>query len=203
MIWNRSTAIGLAKASCVFCQGHGMRPTRRQLEAPCRCVFRAVFRACYNRFRECAAKGEHTSTVSLEFCNGREGRRTYSRKREEYMADFYLVSRRILDEFENRLFRYHFLLGADWRLCCRQMSIDRGTFFHTVYDIEQKLGQAFAEIEPYPLYPPSEYFGGIIQRPMMVHEIPAQTKKGPHNSLFKSPPLERPTPMIEAVKQCA
>jgi hypothetical protein len=194
MMWNRSTAIGLAKASCAFCQGHGIRPTRQQSEAPCRCVFRAVFRACYNRFRECAANGERTSTITLEFCNGSEGRRTYSRKSEEYMADFCLVSRRLLDDFENRLFRYHFLLGADWQLCCRQMGIDRGTFFHAVYDIEQKLGQAYAELEPYSLYPLTEYFGGVNHRRPAVYQMPMR--------LRKSEP-KRPIPMLEAVKECA
>jgi hypothetical protein len=207
MTWNRSTAIGLAKASCAFCLGHGMRPTRHQSEAPCRCVFRAVFRACYNRFRECAAKGECTSTVSLEFCDGREGRRTYSRKREEYMADFCLVSRRVLDNFEHRLFRYHFLLGADWQLCCRQMGIDRGTFFHAVYDIEQKLGRAFAEIEPYPLYPVNEYFGGVIQRSAVVHQMPALQQRPILKPTLKKPSIKsvrrRPISMLEAVKQCA
>ena len=194
MIWNRSTVIGLAKASCAFCQGHGMHPTRQQSDTPCRCVFRAIFRACYNRFRECAVNGERTSTITLEFCNGREGRRTYSRKSEEYMADFCLVSRRVLDDFENRIFRYHFLLGADWQLCCRQMGIDRGTFFHAVYDIEQKLGQAFAELEPYALYPVNEYFGGVVRRAPVVCQMPLRRRK--------AEPKQR-IPMREAVKECA
>jgi hypothetical protein len=123
-----------------------------------------VFRACYNRFREYVAEGVGVSTVSLDFCRGKDGRRSYSRKREEYMADFCLVSRRFLDESEYKVFRFHFLLGADWRLCCRQMKVDRGTFFHTVYRIERNLGRAFAQLEPYALYPVNEYFAGLIRR---------------------------------------
>ena len=80
------------------------------------------------------------------------------------MADFCLVSRRVLDDFDHKIFRYHFLLGADWRLCCRQLGIDRGTIFHAIYRIEQQLGRAFAELKPYPLYPLNEYFGGTIQK---------------------------------------
>ena len=38
--------------------------------------------------------------------------------------------------------------------------MERGLFFHQVYKIQQKLGKAFAELEPYPLYPVSEYFWG-------------------------------------------
>jgi hypothetical protein len=169
MQWNRSNAIGLAKASCVHCGGMGMRPIRKTKEVPCNCVFRAVFRACYNRFRDCVAKVTYVSTVSLEFCRGRDGRRTYSRKREEYMADFCLVSRRVLDESEHKVFRFHFLLAADWRLCCRQLKIDRGNFFHMVYRIELKLGRTFSSLEPYALYPPAEYFADVIRAEPGAH----------------------------------
>lgn len=79
------------------------------------------------------------------------------------MADFCLVSQRTLDDYENRIFRIHYQLGADWRLCCRQLKIDRGTFFHHVYRIERRLGRVFAELSPYALYPVSEYFEGFTR----------------------------------------
>jgi hypothetical protein len=164
MQWERSNVIGLAKASCTFCHGYGMRPVLRGTEAPCLCVFRAVFRACHRRFRECVALGAHTNAVTWERCGGPTGYRTYSRKREEYMADFCLVTRRTLEEFEYKLFRYHYLLGADWRLCCRQLKMERGVFFHLVYSIENRLGRVFAELTPYALYPVSEYFAGTTRR---------------------------------------
>jgi hypothetical protein len=164
MQWNRSNAIGLAKAQCTLCQGQGIRIVRGATEVPCKCVFRAIFRACYTRFHECVALGDHTGGVSLETCRGAEGRRTYSRKREEFLCDFALVSRRALNEPEYRIFRYHYLLGADWRLCCRQLKLNRGDFFHSVYEIEQKLGRVYAELKPYPLYPLDEYFGGKVRR---------------------------------------
>jgi len=115
------------------------------------------------RFRDCAASGTHFGTVSWEFCGGPGGRRIYSRKQEEYMADFCLVSRRVLDEEDHRLFRFYFLLGADWQLCARRLKMDRGTFFHAIYRIERTLGRAFSEIRPYPLYPLDEYFGGTVR----------------------------------------
>ena len=182
MQWNRSNAIGLSKTSCLQCHGLGVRIVHKTKEAPCNCVFRAAFRACYNRFREYVTQGVGASTVSLDFCRGRDGRRTYSRKREEYMADFCLVSRRFLDESEYQVFRFHFLLGADWRLCCRRLKTDRGAFFHVVYRIEQKLGRVFAQLEPYSLYPPNEYFAGLIRRE-------------PHPAMEPFPPL-RPSPLI-------
>ena len=88
------------------------------------------------------------------------------------------------------MFRFHFLLGADWRLCCRQLKIDRGNFFHTIYRIEQKLGHIFAELEPYPLYPLNEYFAGVIRKELrssMIFgtdagedaEVPAASPRNP------------------------
>ncbi len=100
------------------------------------------------------------SRISLEPQAGRQRPNTWGRKDEEFIADFSLVSRRVLSEEEYRLFRYHFLLGADWKLCTRKLGIDRGNFFHSVYRIEQRLGRMFRELEPYPLFPLDDYFHG-------------------------------------------
>ena len=98
MDWSRSNSIGLARAACVYCGGAGTRTVRRDKETPCCCVLRGIFRVCYNRFRECVELGAHTSTVSWDHLGGKDGRRSYSRKKEEYAADFCLVSRRLLND---------------------------------------------------------------------------------------------------------
>jgi hypothetical protein len=103
--------------------------------------------------------GKQLSTVTLEWTSGPAGKRYYGRKIEEYIADFCGVSRRSLDEEHYRLFRYHYLLGADWRLCCRTLKLDKGDFFHRVYRIEEILGRIFLELKPYALFPLYEYFG--------------------------------------------
>jgi hypothetical protein len=100
------------------------------------------------------------SRISLEKGSTLSRTGGWGRKEEEYVADFCLIAKRTLTEDEYRIFRFHFLLGADYRLCCRQLRMDRGTFFHTVYRIQRKLGRAFGETQPYPLYPLNEYFGG-------------------------------------------
>ncbi len=88
------------------------------------------------------------------------------------MADFCGVSKRHLTEDENKIFRYHFLLAADWKLCCRKLKIDRGDFFHAVYRIEQRLGRVFRELKPYGLYPVDEYFGGSFRNTGRVLPFP-------------------------------
>ncbi|MFL6415572.1 MAG: hypothetical protein ACJ74Y_07875 [Bryobacteraceae bacterium] len=80
------------------------------------------------------------------------------------MADFCLVSKRTLEEHQYKIFTNHFLLGADWKLCCRKLGMDRGAFFHEVYRIEQKLGRTFRELEPFALFPLDEYFNSTIRR---------------------------------------
>jgi hypothetical protein len=169
--------------------------------SPCHCVLRAIFRACYNRFRLCVNKEKHMTRVSLEHTGSGGGRRyMWSRKDEEYIADFSLVSKRTLTPAEYRLFNYHFLLGADWKLCCRKLKIDRGTFFHAVYRIQAKLGQVFRELQPYGLYPLDEYFGSSrLLEPIQVAATapPAPPKPEPGKVLVwravpRTPPPSQP-----------
>ena len=159
MEWSRSDTLALAMHNCAQCHGSGLRLGKKGV-SPCNCVLRAIFRICYDRFLRCVTQERHLSRVSLEPHLGKQRPSTWGRKDEEYIADFYLISRRNLDEFEHRLFRYHFLLGADWKLCSRRLGMDRGNFFHAVYRIEQKLGRTFRELQPYPLFPLDEYFNG-------------------------------------------
>ena len=103
------------------------------------------------------------SKVTLDPLPGKDRRGAWGRKSEEFAADFCLVSKRTLKDSEFKIFRYHFLLGADWKLCCRKLGMDRGNFFHAVYRIEQKLGRVFREIEPYALFPVDDYFHGPLK----------------------------------------
>src|SRR5262249_8614038 len=136
MEWTRSETLALAAPTCTTCVGMGLRVGRNEKAHPCNCVLRAIFRACWRRFRECSTREKYMSRVTLDLVPGKDRRGSWSRKDEEFTADFYLVSKRNLSEEEFRIFRYHFLLGADWKLCCRKLRIDRGNFFHAVYRIE-------------------------------------------------------------------
>lgn len=164
MEWTRSETLALAAEKCTTCQGNGLRQLKGGSTEPCNCVFRAIFRACYNRFVYCATKEKYMSRVVLEKTPGRDSRSVWGRKNEEYVADFTLITRRSLSEDEYRLFRYHYILGADWKLCCRKLKIDKGNFFHSVYRIQQKLGRIFRELQPYAMYPLDEYFNGSTPR---------------------------------------
>jgi hypothetical protein len=159
MKWIPSELFLLALVDCNHCGGIGVRREKRSQPIPCGCALRGIFRVCYLRFRDCVARGKCRTQVTFERNpRGRSGRGTWSRKDEEYIADFELIGRRSLDAFHHQIFRWHFVLGADWKLCCRRLRMDRGAFFHAIYRIEEKLGKAFYETEPYALYPPNHYF---------------------------------------------
>ncbi len=163
MEWTRSETLALAAPGCNTCLGLGLRIGRNDSTHPCNCVLRAVFRTCFERFRNCVGREKHISKVTLDPLPGKDHRGAWGRKDEEFSADFCLVSKRALTEFEYRIFKDHFLLGAEWKLCCRRLNVDRGTFFHSVYRIEQKLGRVFRDLKPYALFPVEDYFNGPMK----------------------------------------
>lgn len=163
MEWTQSDTLAMAAHDCTQCHGFGLQTGSRGKSTPCNCVLRAIFRACHNRFRQCVEREQLQAQASLDTPRSSQERRpVWGRKNEEYCADFILVTRRTLTPDEYRIFNAHFLLGADWRLCCRQFKIDRGTFFHAIYRIQQKLGRVYRELEPYALFPLDEYFNVVV-----------------------------------------
>lgn len=160
MLWNRSNTLALATHKCTTCRGSGLTLGRRGTLNACDCVLRGIFKVCFHRFRHCVEKEKYLSKVTLEIHSGPNRRGTWGRKQEEFIADFLAVSQRALTEDEYRVFKYRFLLGADWKLCCRKLKLERGPFHHLIYRIQTKLGETYANLEPYALYPLDEYFGG-------------------------------------------
>ncbi len=164
MEWTRSETIGLASISCVFCRGLGLRRGRSSEEMrPCTCVFRAIFRACHARYRHCIQKAGISSNLTLDRAEGPKGFRVWGRRNEEYIADFELVCKRSLSEAEYSLCYWHFVRGEDWKECTAKLGIDKGTFFHRVYTVQEKLGRIFRELTPYALFPLDEYFSGTMK----------------------------------------
>lgn len=159
--WTRSETLALARQNCTFCFGLGMRPGRSGQTSPCNCVFRSIFRACYEKFTEIVLEGSHVAVVSWTQQPNASKQKTYGFKGEEFCADFCTVARRALTEDEHRLFRFHYLLGAGCKICCTKLKMERGYFFHECYRIEQILGRVFRELTPYALFPLDEYFASF------------------------------------------
>ncbi len=159
-MWDES-ALVLARTKCAYCEGNGYLK-RFKGRRPCNCVLRAIFRACLRRYRECAYGGA-TGTISWEFSPPLTCGRAYSRPWEEYMADFCLIARRMLDDGDYQLIHVYFVEDGRPEVCGERMKLDHGNFFHAVYRIEQILGRAFSETRPYALYPLDEYFSASVK----------------------------------------
>lgn len=184
MNWNRSEVIGVSNANCARCGGLGLVRGRGHAQVPCSCSLRAIFQACYRRFVSCAKRDKGASAVNLErIGTGRSSHMTFGRKTEEYIADFYLTARRTLTASEWHVFNVAYLLGADWKLAHRFLKMPRTNFMQACYRLEAKLGRAFRECAPYPLFPLDEYFSPVVRGA----SIPATVPPGPRPAPLRPP----------------
>ncbi len=197
MDWTRSDTIGIANHDCTHCHGLGLRGGRMGETQPCHCVLRNIFRMCYRKFRNLVQQEKRMSRVTLESAGAQCRKTIWSRKDEEYVADFLGVAKRTLDEGEHRVFRFYHLLGADWNLCCDRLGMDKGTFFHEVYRVEKKLGRVMRELQPYALFPVDQYYFGVkVEHKAKVFQMPERTPVEP-------PPLARIRQDEEATEMAA
>jgi hypothetical protein len=110
----------------------------------------------------------------------------------------YLTAKRALtDPTEWALFRYHYLFGAEWKLCCKQIGLPyeenkhRKLFFDRCYSIEAALGRVFATLTPYALYPLDNYFS--TARTADARAIPVPDALFPNGEPLRPPMAPRPT----------
>lgn len=181
MLWNRSEVIALSNVKCACCSGAGLT-NAGAVDAPCDCVLRAIFRACFNRFKDCVRKGKAASSVNLErlgMGTGRASHMTFSRKTEEYVADFYLLCQRTLTQEEWGVFRFHYLLGAAGSMVARRFNMTRAAFETMTRALEAKLGRVFRETEPFALYPLDEYFSTNMRGAAIAPCVPLDTRTRP------------------------
>jgi hypothetical protein len=156
-------------------------------------VFREIFRACYRRFRVCASKAQSIKGVQIRETSGASSSKAYGRVDEEFVADFCLLGKRHLTPEEYLVFKYYFLLGADWKLVSRQLKFEnQRSFFNIVSHIEAKLGRLFREVQPFSLFPLDEYFGGRIEgRRIPGTRVPAKAERRP-----VQPPIRTAVPVV-------
>jgi len=165
-------AKALAAQNCAACFGLGLIAGNKLRSRVCSCVYRAVFRIVHADLRRVAMNAhlvylagfytpDFVASARAESMRGAES---------EFLADFELMAYRALNRNQTReqtggkhselwnVFRFHYLLGADWSLCCQRLGLTRGDFFHANRRIQELCGQAFFETKPRALYPTDEYF---------------------------------------------
>lgn len=151
-----STKLVLTRRACVHCDGSGQRlitdPNGDRRLVTCKCVLRDAFRVCLNCWH-----GANQAAGWLRYDRGRHGP-SFSRPREEYLADLVLTAHRTLTPRDFMVFRLHHIQRLPWHHVCPIVGLSRGNFFHAVYGIEELLGERFRNMRPYRLYPPRDYF---------------------------------------------
>lgn len=155
-VWDYSDTIGAARASCTWCGGLG----RTDGGNVCNCVLREAFRACRAKYRW-IRNTPRCAGVTLEHLpRGLHGgpRFYYSRADEEFAAAFGIAGMRALggDERLRGVFRLHVLEEREWTGCVKRLRIDRGSFWHYVYRVQELAGRSYRDEGLYPL---SAYFG--------------------------------------------
>jgi len=197
---NRSKHVALARHDCTKCQGTGLASPQET----CACVWRQCFRIVLRKVRNIEIGAHLLRPLCLLGASGPQGRSGNGRRLENFSADVYLTAKRTLQHKADwDLFRYHYLLGADWKACCKVLKMDRGNFFHACYRIEAALGRVYATLMPYSLYPLDEYFQVVIGRTADVRAIPVPEARYP-NGVPLRPPLAVAAPApdpFEAVKE--
>jgi hypothetical protein len=81
-----------------------------------------------------------------------------------------------------KLFRYHYWLGADVKLCAARLAMQPpAACIARLEAIEATLGEVFRSLKPYSLYPPSDYFKTRIQGGAARCPVPAarSAERGP------------------------
>jgi hypothetical protein len=151
----------LALERCAACWGTGKKGAK-----VCACVLRAIFSQCW---KQCCLRAE-----DIEPRRQYRGSRAYSFPGLEYSVDFLTIAKRTLSAEDWRVFEVRYLGQADWRTACRRLSMDKGKFHHSCYRIEERIGRACVETEPFALYPIRDYF--ITGRPVRANvvEMPRQ-----------------------------
>jgi hypothetical protein len=164
--WSRGKCIALADPHCVFCRGLGIRNHKCENEKPCGCTLRKIFKLCFARFRSILYNEAQPGRLSLSTTSFRSTGRSlnYGFPKQEFCADFYLITKRSLTREEFLVFDWHYLHGHDWKLCTEKIGIEKGSFFHLVYVLQEKLGRIYAELRPFALYPIDEYFQGHVAK---------------------------------------
>ena len=143
---------------------------------PCRCALRKVFLDCLRKHQQFSVLRDPGAGVYL-FASPRTDRYTlyWWRKKESYLADFCLIAKRELHRRtlmighphkgnpaydasnEWPLFRQYCLGDVDRESCQEALGVSRGNFNHTLYRVQENVGRALYETQPYSLRPPANY----------------------------------------------
>jgi len=145
--WELSAECG--QGGCERCEGAGRVGTAAGCYwRPCGCVLREAFRSVWAKRAELLEAGPWMA-VNANWAW------SFSRRREEFLADAEMVARRALPGTARELFEMRAMKGLHWMGCARRMGLGRTEFFRAEGEMQERIGRAFAEEG---LFPAAQYF---------------------------------------------
>jgi hypothetical protein len=183
----RSPYIALAKPACAICAGTGWASPGRV----CGCCWLQVFKECLAIYRICEYRTAGCPSVNLEATSGRQGLLYLGRMRySEYRADFVNIAKRALTPALYAIFNLSFCQELPPEEACHHLRLDLATYGARLRWLPERLGEAYATIKPYALWPTDEYMSPS-RTGDTVKASPAREQRPAHGPL--RPPL-RPKP---------
>ena len=144
----------MAPSHCYRCAGLGMKSEQSEsVFHPrmrlCDCVYRAIFRHCFNRYRYLRDYdlflGRRANLVIRPGLGP-----SYEFKGIDFIADIESTAAKWLHDRELLVWRHHYLGNLIWRACLPLAHCNRGQFFSACYRLEQNLGKWWLESGMYP-----------------------------------------------------
>lgn len=148
------STVGLAKLSCVFCYGRGWVKKPMAKTNLCGCVYRGVFNACLGQYYRTE---EAAPPMRPRYRAGHGELNCCSYPKLEFQADFLNCAKRNLKPQEHELFRLYYVQRIPWKLAAVKLGVNHGQFWHLVYAVQEKLGEAAVTQQPYGLFPIDQY----------------------------------------------
>jgi len=178
----RSSFCAMARQACGSCHGTGLRPDHgNSKDAPCPCCCRAVCKAVIAHCRHLVVQQDKP-----------RGKRTV----ENYLSDVWLSAKRVLNEREFDIFRWHYLQGASFKVVCARLKLARGAFFHHCYRIEERMGLYWLlQLKPYSVFPISAY--NYRDPNADIRPMPRPPVPYPNGAPLR-PPMGKPAPAAPA-----
>jgi predicted DNA-binding protein (UPF0251 family) len=133
-----------------MCHGLGRSEKRG---ATCPCVYRHIANACLDRYRELIESEAQGRDCFMELSKGHI---MATMRTSEFLADFEMAARRVLDATEAKVFRLYLVEGLTWQQCAFRLQLEHCSFYQAVQRTILTLGRELARSEIWPL---DAYFG--------------------------------------------
>jgi len=169
----------LAFPTCQTCGGSGLSGADH-----CACVLRRIARAVHAHVHNLQARIGSIQPLALDSTAAPQGKRWNGIVSVDYISDVYNTARRVLSDVDFTLWKHHCLKRHPWHCCCPKLGINRGVFFHRLYDIEERVGRTFLQLAPYPLFPIHCYTDTRLDR---VRPCPVIEDTRPGNRALRPP----------------